>query len=114
MLIKELATLFGPTVARQLIAWFLDGELVVVSELFALVDFPQRKNDYVLFPINIDHTGVAVGLAGVVDETSRVAVNGGVYYLIVIDAKHVAANSLVNKKKFKNHIAIHVCILIAQ
>lgn len=94
MLIKELATLFGPTVARQLIAWFLDGELVVVCELFAPVDFPQCKNDYVLLPIDIDHTGVAVGLTGVVDETSRVAMHGGIYHLIVIDAKHVAANAL--------------------
>lgn len=104
MLVKELATLFGPTVARQLIAWFLDGELVVVRELFASVDFPQSKNDYVLLPVDIDHTGVTVGLTGVVDEASRVAMHGGIYHLIVIDAKHVAADSLVNKRKFRNHI----------
>lgn len=99
MLIKELATLFGPTVARQLIAWFLNGKLVVVCELFAPVDFPQCKNDYVLLPVDIDDTGVAVGLTGVVDETSRVAMHGGINHLIVIDAKHVAANSLGNKIK---------------
>lgn len=100
--IEELATLLCPAVARQLIAWFFDGELVIVCELLASIDFAHGENDNVLLTINIDHTGVAVGLAGVVNETGCIAVDGGINHLVVIDTKHVAANALSKKKKDKS------------
>lgn len=100
MLIEELATLFGPTVARQLIAWFLNGELVIVGEFLAPVDFPHSKDDDVLLAVDIDHTGVAVRLARMVYKPCCVAMHGGVYHLIVINAKHVAANALLSESNF--------------
>lgn len=99
--IEELATLLCPAVARQLIAWFFDGELVIVRELLASIDFAHGENDNVLLTVNIDHAGVAVGLAGVVNETGCIAVDGGINHLVVIDTKHVAANALSTSKKEK-------------
>lgn len=60
--VEELATLLCPAVARQLIAWFFDGELVIVRELLAFIDFVCGENDNVLLTVNTDHAGVAVGL----------------------------------------------------
>lgn len=92
--IEEFATRLCPAVARQLIAWFFNGELVIVCELLSSIDFAHGKNDNVLLTVNIDHAGVAVGLAGVVNETGCTAVHGGIHHLVVIDTKHVAANAL--------------------
>lgn len=92
--VEELATLLCAAVARQLVAGVLDGELVVIGELFPAVDAARGEDDDVLLAIHGDHPGVAVGLAGVVDEAGSVAVHRGIHHLIVIDAKHVAANAL--------------------
>lgn len=101
--VEELAALLCPAVARQLIAWFFDGELVIVRELLAFIDSACGENDNVLLTVNTDHTGVAVGLTRVVNESSCIAVHGGIHYLIVIDTKHVAANALSKSKKRQTH-----------
>lgn len=46
-----------------------------------------------------DDAGVAVGLAGMVDEARGVAVDRRVDHLVVVDAKHVAADSLRGREK---------------
>lgn len=46
-----------------------------------------------------DDARVAVGLAGMVDEACGVAVDRGVDHLVVVDAEHVAADSLREKKE---------------
>lgn len=93
-LIKEAATALGPAVAWQLAACILDRELVVIGELLAAKDAPQGKNDNVLLALHVDDARVAVGLAGVVDETGGVAVHCGIHHVKVIDAEHVAPNAL--------------------
>lgn len=44
--------------------------------------------------IDVDDPGVAVGLAGVVDEAGCVPVHGGVHHLGVVNAEHVAPDAL--------------------
>lgn len=95
VLIQEATTAPRPAVAVQLVVLVLDGELVVVGELFAPVDLPQGEDDYVLAAVHIDDAGVAVGLARVVDETGRVSLHGRVYHVKVVDAEHVAADALM-------------------
>lgn len=92
--VEELATLFCTTVAGQLVAGILDRELVVVGELLPTADAPRGKYDDVLLAVHSDDPGVAVGLTGVVDEAGSVAMHRGIYHLIVIDTKHIAADSL--------------------
>lgn len=96
--IEKLATLLCPTVARQLIAWFFNGELVIVCELLSCIDFAHGENDNVLLTIDADHTGETIGLAGVVNETSSIAVHGGINDFIIVNTKHVAANALRVKR----------------
>lgn len=102
-LVQELAALLGSAVAGQLISRFLNGELVVVGELFPSVDLPQGEDDNVLLTVNNDDTRVAVGLAGMVYETCRVAMHRGVHHFVVIDAKHVTANPLEKMTTKLNH-----------
>lgn len=92
--VEELATFLGATVARQLVAGILNGELVVICELLSTVDAARGKYDNMLLPVDCDDSGVAVGLAGVVDEASSVAMDCSIYNLIVINTKHVTANPL--------------------
>lgn len=99
--VEELATLLCTAVAGQLVAGVLDRELVVVGELLSAVDAPCGKDDNVLLAVHGDDPRVAVGLTGVVDEAGGVAMHCGIYYLIVIDAKHITANPLRGKIKHK-------------
>ncbi len=107
--VEELATLLCPAVARQLIAWFFDGELVIVRELLAFIDSACGENYNVLLTVNTDHAGVAVGLTRVVNESSCIAMHGGIHNLIVIDTKHVAANALSKSKKRQIHEEHQCC-----
>lgn len=59
-LVEILATLFRPARARYLDV--LERELVVVGELLALDDAPQRKDDDVLVAQYVDDLRVAVWL----------------------------------------------------
>lgn len=94
MSVKELTTLLCTAVAGQLVAGILNRELVVVGELLSAVDAPRGKDDDVLLAVHSDDTRVAVGLTGVVDEAGSVAMNSGIYHLVIINAKHVTANPL--------------------
>ena len=84
----------------QLAVLVLDGELVVVGELLAAVDLPQGEDDDVLAAVHVDDARVAVGLARVVDEASRVALHGRVHHVEVVDAEHVAADALMERNVF--------------
>lgn len=99
--VEELATLLRATVAGQLVAGILNGELVVIGEFLAAVDAAGGEDDDVLLAIHSDDPRVAVGLTGVVDEAGRIAVHRGVYHLIVIDSKHVTPNPLGRKNRYK-------------
>lgn len=55
----------------------------------------------------IDHSRVAVGLAGVVDEPCSVAMHRCVHHIKVIDTKHVAADPL---QKEKASAIIYACL----
>lgn len=92
--VEELATLLCTAVAGQLVAGILNRELVVVGELLATEDAARSEDDDVLQAVHSDDSRVAVGLAGVVDEAGSVAVHRGINHLVVINAKHVAANPL--------------------
>lgn len=92
--VEELAALLCTAVAGQLVAGILNRELVVVGELLSTVDTPRGKDDDVLLAVHCDDPRVAVGLTGVVDEAGSIAMHRGIYHLVVIDAKHVTANSL--------------------
>lgn len=48
-----------------------------------------------------DDARVAVGFAGMVDEARGVAVHRCVHHLVVIDAEHVTADSLWEKKRLE-------------
>lgn len=94
MLIQEAAAAPRAAVAMQLAVLVLDGELVVVGQLFAPVDLPQGEDDDVLAAVHVDDARVAVGLARVVDEAGRVALHRRVHHVEVVDAEHVAADAL--------------------
>ena len=49
--------------------------------------------------IDVDDAGVAVGLAGVVDEAGRIPVHGGVHHFGVVNAEHVATDPLHRGQK---------------
>lgn len=93
-LIKESAAAPRATVAVQLALVILNGELVVVGQLFSTIDLPQGKDDDVLAAVHVNDTRVAVWLARVVDETSGVALHCCVHHVKVINAEHVATDSL--------------------
>lgn len=93
-LVQVVSTAPGSAVTVQLAVSIFDGELVIVGELFPAVDLPQCEDDDVFLTFHINHPGVTVGLARVVDETGGVAVRGGVHYVEVVDAEHVAADPL--------------------
>ena len=92
--VEETPTSPGPTVTVEFAAGVFDGELVVVGELLPPVDLPQREDDDVLPALHVDHSRVAVGFAGMVDESRCVAVHGCVHHIKVVDAEHVTANAL--------------------
>lgn len=98
VLIQVSAAASRPAVAVQLALVILNGELVVVGQLFSTVDLPQGKDDYVLAAVHVDDARVAVGLTRVVDETSGVALHCCVHHVKVIDAEHVATDSLKEKQ----------------
>ena len=79
----------------QLVVLVFDGELVVVGELLAPVDLPQRKDDNVSAAVHVDDARVAVWLTRVVDETSCVALHRCVHHVKVVNAEHVAADALM-------------------
>lgn len=93
--VEELAASFGAAVAGQLIVGVFDRELVVVRELLPTADAARGEDDDVLLAVHGDHSGVAVRLAGVVDEAGGVAMYRGVHHLVLIDAKHVTAYPLM-------------------
>lgn len=74
-----------------------NGELVVVGELLSAVNLAQREDDDVLLALHVDDSRVAVGVAGMVDESRGVAVHGGVHHVEIVNAKHVAADALWGK-----------------
>lgn len=94
VLIEEATAASRRAVAMQLVVLVLNGELVVVGELFTAVDLPQGENYDVLSAVHVDDAGVAVGLARVVDEAGRVALHRRVHHVKVVDAEHVAADVL--------------------
>lgn len=98
-LIEETTAAFGSTIAREFAAGVFKGEFVVVGQLFAPEDPAQGENDNMLLAFDMDDTGVAVGLAGVVDEAGSVAVHGGIHHIKVINAEHVASNALQGRKR---------------
>lgn len=95
VLIQEASAASRSAVAVQLVVLVLDWELVVVCQLLAAVDLPQREDDDVLAAVHVDDAGVAVGLAGVVDETGCVALHRRIHHVKVIYAEHVAADTLM-------------------
>lgn len=97
VLIQEAAAASRPAVAVQLVVLVLDGELIVVGEFLAPVDLPQGKDDDVLVAVHVDDAGIAVWLARVVDETSRVALHRSVHHVEVVDAEHVASDALMEE-----------------
>lgn len=94
LLVEKAPASSGTAVTVQLVAGIFDREFVVIGELFAAVDLPQRKNDDVLPALHVNNPRVTVGLTRVVNEARRIAVHGGVHYIKVINAEHVAANAL--------------------
>lgn len=96
--VEETAAAPGPTVTIEFVAGIFNGELVVVSELLPSVDLPKSKDNDVLPALHVDHSRVAVGFTGVVDESCCVAVHGCIDHIKVINAEHVTANTLQRQK----------------
>lgn len=61
-LVKEPTAALSATVAGQLVAGILNGELVVIGELLTTQDTAQGKDDDVLLALHMDDTREAVGL----------------------------------------------------
>lgn len=99
VLIQEATTPPCPAVAVELVVIVLDGELVVISELFAPIDLPQCKDDNVLAPVHVDDSRVAVWLARVVDEAGGVALHRCIHHVKVVNAEHVTADTLMQNNK---------------
>lgn len=59
------------TVAGQLVAGILNGELVVIGELLTTQDAAQGEDDDVLLALHMDDSREAIGLTRVVDEAGR-------------------------------------------
>lgn len=94
LLVEKASTSPSTTVTVQLVAGIFDGKFIVIGKLFTTVDLPQRKYDYVLLAFHVNNPRVTVRLTRVVNKTRCVAVHGGVYYVEVVDAEHVAADVL--------------------
>lgn len=92
--VEEAPTSPGPTVTVEFVAGVFNGELVVVSELLSPIDLPQSKDDDMLPAFHVYNSRVAVRFTGVVDESCRVAMHGCIYHVKVINAEHVAADTL--------------------
>ena len=92
--VKEATAALGATVAGQLVAGILNGELVVIGELLTTQDAAQGEDDDVLLALHMDDSREAIGLTRVVDEAGGIPVHGGVHHLGVIDPEHVAADAL--------------------
>lgn len=97
--VEEPPAFLGAAIAGQLVAGIFNGKLVVVSELFTTVDLAHGKDDNVLLPVDVDDSGVAVGLTGVVDEARCVPMHGGVHDLRVVNTEHVTANALGDRER---------------
>lgn len=95
--VKEAAAAPGPTVTVKLVTLILNGELVVISELFTTINFAQCKDDNVLLAFHIDNARVAVWFTGVVNKTGCVSMHGGINNVKVINPEHVAANPLQHR-----------------
>lgn len=96
--VEETPTSPGPTVTVEFVAGVFNGELVVIGELLPSVDLSKSKDDNMLPAFHIDHSRVAVRLAGVVDESRCVAMHGCIHHIKVINAEHVTANALRRQK----------------
>lgn len=92
--VEKASTSPRAAVTVQLVAGVFDGEFVVIRKLFPAVDLPQREDNDVLLSFHVDDPRVTVWLTRVVDKTCRVAVHGSIHYVEVVDAKHVAADTL--------------------
>ena len=92
--VKEATAALGATVAGQLVAGILNGELVVIGELLTTQDAAQGEDDDVLLALHMDDSREAIGLTRVVDEAGGIAMHGGVHHIKVIHAEHVAPNAL--------------------
>lgn len=92
--VEETATAPGPTVTAEFVAGVFNRELVVIGELLPSVDLPKSKDDDMLPAFHVDHSRVAVGFAGVVDEPCCVAMHGCIHHIKVINTEHVTANAL--------------------
>lgn len=63
VLIQEATAASRFAVAMQLAVLILNGELVVVGQLFTPVDLPQSEDDNVLATVHVDDARIAVWLA---------------------------------------------------
>ena len=61
--VKEATAALGATVAGQLVAGILNGELVVIGELLTTQDAAQGEDDDVLLALHMDDSREAIGLA---------------------------------------------------
>lgn len=95
--VEEPATSPGPAVTVEFVAGVFNREFVVVGELLPPVDLSQGKDDDMLPAFHIDHSRVAVGFTGVVDEPRSVPMHRCVHHIKVINTKHVATDSLGEK-----------------
>ncbi|TNN68314.1 hypothetical protein EYF80_021497 [Liparis tanakae] len=95
-------TQFFPTAALMMTQFFPTAALIMTQCIPGkafVSNLPKSKDDDVLPAFHVDHSRVAVGFAGVVDESRRVAVHGGVHHIEVVDAEHVAADTLRRQTK---------------
>lgn len=81
--IHELFTLSTATATRYLVA-FLNGKLVVVSQLLPLSDEPGGADDDVFAPLQVNDLRSAVWIARVVDKTCRVTPHCGIDDLAIV------------------------------
>lgn len=84
----------GATVTAEFVAGVFDGKLVVIGELLPSVDLTKGKDDDMLPTFHVDHSRVAVGFTGVVDEPCCVAMHGCIHHIKVINSEHITANAL--------------------
>lgn len=92
--VKKPTAALGATVAGQLVAGILNGELVVIGELLTTKDAAQGEDDNVLLAFHVNDSRETVGLTGVVDESGGITMHRGIHHIKVIHAEHVAPNAL--------------------
>ena len=51
-------------------------KFVVICKLFSSYNFSHRKDDNVFFAKNVDDSGVAVRITGMIDEASSISFHG--------------------------------------